>query len=144
VLPDSDIHPNKVSKHVKYQTDLMETDSYGVYIFAIVGYATGENRSKGDIMNDKDAYVQKLHQKLDEWNAEIDKLKAKADRAEAESRVKYLKKIEDLEEKHITAEKKLAELREAGEGAWQDLKSGLQNAWDAMEEALTSARSRFN
>jgi len=32
-------------------------------------------------MADKDAYVQKLHAKLDEWNAEIDKLKAKADKA---------------------------------------------------------------
>ncbi len=32
-------------------------------------------------MTDKDAYVQKLHAKLDEWNAEIDKLKAKADKA---------------------------------------------------------------
>ena len=40
-------------------------------------------------MTDKDAYVQKLHAKLDEWNAEIDKLKAKADKAEADSRVEY-------------------------------------------------------
>jgi cell division protein FtsB len=31
-------------------------------------------------MDDKDAYVQKLHKRIDEWNAEIDKLKAKADK----------------------------------------------------------------
>ena len=37
----------------------------------------------------KDQYVQKLHAKLDEWNAEIDKLKAKADKTSAESRVEY-------------------------------------------------------
>jgi hypothetical protein len=32
-------------------------------------------------MPGKDAYVQKLHAKLDKWNAEIDKLKAKANTA---------------------------------------------------------------
>jgi hypothetical protein len=31
--------------------------------------------------------VPKLHAKLDEWNTEIDKLKAKADEAEVDSRV---------------------------------------------------------
>ena len=36
-----------------------------------------------------------------------------------------------------------AEVREAGEGAWEDLKSGVQGAWDAMEDALKSARSKF-
>jgi uncharacterized coiled-coil DUF342 family protein len=91
----------------------------------------------------KDQYVQKLHTKLDEWNAEIDKLKAKADKAGADSRVEYQKQIKNLQEKRQTAEKKMAELRSAGEGAWKDLKTGAQKAWDSMEEALKSARSKF-
>jgi uncharacterized coiled-coil DUF342 family protein len=94
-------------------------------------------------MPDKDAYVQKLHAKLDEWNAEIDKLKARADKAEAESRLEYQKEIETLQERRQEAEEKLAELRRAGEGAWEDLKSGVQSALNAMEVALKSARSRF-
>ena len=94
-------------------------------------------------MPDKDAYVQKLHAKIDEWNAEIDILKAKADRAEAESRAEYQRQIKNLQEKRNHAEKKYEEVREAGEGAWEDLKSGVQSAWDSMEEALKTARSRF-
>lgn len=35
-------------------------------------------------MTSKDAYVEKLHAKLDEWSADIDKLKAKADAARHE------------------------------------------------------------
>jgi peptidoglycan hydrolase CwlO-like protein len=58
-------------------------------------------------MADKDAYVQKLHAKLDEWNAEIDKLKAKADKAEADSRVEYQKQIENLKQKREKAQKSL-------------------------------------
>ena len=98
---------------------------------------------KEKIMADKDAYVQKMQAKLDEWNAEIDKLKAKAAQAEADSRVEYQKQIQNLQEKRQGAEKKLAEVRQAGESAWQDLKAGAQSAWDAMEDALKSARSRF-
>jgi uncharacterized coiled-coil DUF342 family protein len=95
------------------------------------------------VMPDKDAYVQKLHAKLDEWNAEIDKLKAKADQAEAESRIEYQNQIEDLHRRRKAAEKKLDDLRQAGEGAWEDLKSGVESAWGAMEDALKSARNRF-
>jgi len=94
-------------------------------------------------MEDKDAYIQKLHARLDEWNAEIDKLKAKADKAEAESRIEFQKQIENLRQRRQEAEKKVDEVRAAGEGAWEDLKSGVQLAWDAMEQAIKSARTRF-
>ena len=94
-------------------------------------------------MADKDAYIQKLHAKLDEWNTEIDRLKAKVYQAEANSQDEYQKQIETLRDKRTEAEEKLKEVREAGEGAWQDLKSGVQGAWDSMEEALKSARSKF-
>jgi hypothetical protein len=36
-------------------------------------------------MKNKEAYVQKMHAKIDEWNADIDRLKAKADQVEADS-----------------------------------------------------------
>jgi uncharacterized coiled-coil DUF342 family protein len=94
-------------------------------------------------MTSKEKYVQKMHAKIDEWNAEIDKLKAKADKVEAESRIEYQKQIEYLQHRRREAEEKLSEVREAGEGAWEDLKAGAQLAWDAMEEAVESARSRF-
>jgi len=34
----------------------------------------------------KIAYIQKLHARIDEWNADIDKLRAKADLVEADSK----------------------------------------------------------
>jgi uncharacterized coiled-coil DUF342 family protein len=102
-----------------------------------------ENSPKGKIMTDKDAYVQKLHRKLDEWNAEIDRLKARGDQAEAKGRAEYHKQIQELTERRQAAQKKLEEMRQAGESAWEDLKSGVQNAWDAMEAAVKSARSRL-
>lgn len=99
---------------------------------------------KGDqIMSAKDAYVQKLHAKLDEWSAQIDKMKAKADQAEADSRIEYNKRIVVLQEKRSETKQKIEALRKAGAGAWEDLKSGVQLAVESMEQALDSARSRF-
>ena len=94
-------------------------------------------------MSDKDLYIQKLHARLDQWNAKIDKLRAKADKVEAGVRVEYNKQMEYLQEKRKVAEAKLAEMREAGGDAWKDLKIGVGMALDAVEEAIKSASSRF-
>lgn len=95
-------------------------------------------------MSKKDAYVQKLHAKIDEWNADIDKLKIKADQVEAESRIEYQKQVEKLKQKRREIESKAAELKRSGEDAWEDLKSGADLAWEAMNEAVKSARSRLS
>jgi uncharacterized coiled-coil DUF342 family protein len=91
----------------------------------------------------RDAYVQKLKAKMDEWNAEIDKLAAKADQADGEAKIEYHKQVEDLRAKRKGVEDKLAALHQAGEGAWEDLKTGIESAWDSLGNALKSAASRF-
>lgn len=91
----------------------------------------------------RDAYVQKLKAKMDEWNAEIDKLKARADQAEAEAKIEYHQQIEDLREKRKEVEDKIAEVQQAGEGAWEDLRQGLENSWEILKAAFARAKSRF-
>lgn len=94
-------------------------------------------------MSMKQAYEQKLRAQLDEWKAEIDRLKARADSAEAESQLEYYKQIEDLRTRQEAARVKLEELENAGEDAWEDLKAGLENAWNELGEAVRTASSRF-
>ncbi len=91
----------------------------------------------------RDAYVQKLKAKMDEWNAEIDKIEAKADQAEAESKIEYEKQLKDLRAKRKDVEDKMAKLQQAGDGAWEDLKIGIESAWDSLGNAVKSAASRF-
>ena len=62
-------------------------------------------------MGMKEAYQQKLEAQLDEWTADINKMKAKADKADAD--------------------------------AWEDLKAGMENAWNSLGNAMKSATSRF-
>ena len=94
-------------------------------------------------MGMKEAYEKKLQAQLDEWGAEIDLLKAKADKAEADAQLDYYKQIEELRSIQEAAGEKLAKLKEASDDAWEDLKAGIESAWDSLANALTSATSRF-
>jgi hypothetical protein len=94
-------------------------------------------------MNSRDQYVRKMQAKLDEWNAEIDALAAKAGRAAAELKLEYDEQIGALKAKQLVAREKLGELQQASEIAWEDLKAGMEQAWSAMGEAVDTARSRF-
>jgi len=94
-------------------------------------------------MSMKDAYIQKLEARMREWQADMDKMRAKADQAEADARADYEKQIKELQTRQEEAQQKLEELRQAGDDAWHDLKAGIESAWDTMGEAMRSAMSRF-
>lgn len=94
-------------------------------------------------MSMKDAYERKLQAQLDEWDAEIGKLRAKADKAEASVQLEYYKQIEDLRQQQQEAQVKLNELRHSTENAWEDMKAGVENAWNSLGEAVKSATARF-
>lgn len=94
-------------------------------------------------MSNREEYVEKMKAKLDELNAEVDRLEAKAKGTEADLRIKYDGEIQKLKEHREKAKAKLSEFQKAGDSAWQDLKIGLQGAWDILDEAIKSASSRF-
>ncbi len=90
-------------------------------------------------MGTRDEYVQKMHELLDKLNAEIDALTERAENAGADMR----DELAELRGKQDQARTKLASLRNAGEGAWQDLRAGVEMAKDAIGEAIESAKTRF-
>jgi len=94
-------------------------------------------------MSMKESFQQKLQAELDEWSAEIDKLKAKANKAEADVKLEYFEQIEKLREKQEVAKDKLRELTAASDDAWEDLKAGAESAWLSLGNAVKQASSRF-
>jgi len=94
-------------------------------------------------MSMKESYQQKLQAQLDGWSADIDKMKARADKAEADVKLEYYEKIEELREKQAAAKDKLTELTAASDDAWEDLKVGAESAWLSLGEAVQRATSRF-
>lgn len=95
-------------------------------------------------MASRQEYIQSLHQKIDEWNRDIDELIGKKDKVEAESKLELQKQIDGLKVKRSEMEIELENLKNTGTEAWDDVKSGVDLAWEAMNSAVKSAVSRFN
>ena len=89
-------------------------------------------------------FVDEVNAKLDKWEAEIRRLEAKKDTVQAQAREEYLQQMKDLREKQNDARNRIRELREAGEEAWTDVKSGVEEAVDTMKESLQSAAAKLN
>ncbi len=94
-------------------------------------------------MSMKESYQQKLQDQLGQWSAEIDKLKARADKADANIKLEYYEQIEDLRVKQEAVKEKLADLMSASDDAWEDLKAEVENAWSSLGESIESATKRF-
>lgn len=94
-------------------------------------------------MTDRQLYIRKIQAKLDEWNADIDKLQAKADGANAEMHLRLRQEVEHLKQQREKVTKQLAALQKASGSAWDDVKDGLENSWNALDNAMASAWSRF-
>ena len=95
-------------------------------------------------MKDKrKAYEEKLDAQLEEWSAQINLLKAKADKGKAEAKIEYYKTIEALQHRQDEARKKLHALKTAGDEAWEDLKTGAEKAWAEVKTTFHDAISKF-
>jgi len=95
-------------------------------------------------MSKRDEYVDKLKGQLDQWNAEVAKWEAKAQKAQAGARVEYDKHLNDLRRQRDQALEHMKRVQAASGEAWVDLVRGADEAWAKMREALEKARSHFN
>lgn len=93
-------------------------------------------------MNMKESYQQKLQAQLDQWGAEIDKLKARADKADADVKLEHYEQTEDLKVKQQEASDKLDDLMAASDDAWEDLKAGVESTWLRGDSTSTTSTTR--
>lgn len=91
----------------------------------------------------RDAYVQKLKAKIDEWTADIDKLSAKAEQAKADAKIKYQQELEELRAKRQELEDRIANIQSAGESAWEELKQGVESSWEVWKASFSRAKTAF-
>lgn len=94
-------------------------------------------------MTNRHEYVQKLKDKLDEWDADIDEFEERTQRAKVDLKFELEDQLTSLKAKRDIARQKLAEIMDASEEAWQDVKHGVDDAWASMKEAIDKARSHF-
>jgi chromosome segregation ATPase len=78
-------------------------------------------------MSKRDEYVATMKRQLDEWNAEMDALEAKAQEAQEAAKLKFQEQLSALRTQRLAGEKKLEAVQTATEDSWERLKGTSQN-----------------
>ena len=94
-------------------------------------------------MEDKKSYLHKMADQLKQWDTKIDELKAKAVKVKTESRAELLSQIDVLRAKKKSVQDKLKQLQESGDGAWDEIKAGLERSWTEFKGAFSKASEKF-
>ncbi|NLX05905.1 MAG: hypothetical protein GXY33_12265 [Phycisphaerae bacterium] len=94
-------------------------------------------------MESKDAYQEKMEAELKTLDGRIRELEGKAQEAEADRKIEYRHKVEDLKTKRGEARARLDQLKRSGGDAWKDMRSGFEHAYNDLRTAVTNAVSRF-
>ncbi|MFQ3790294.1 hypothetical protein [Halomonas sp. A29] len=91
-------------------------------------------------MSRRDEFIEQMKTQLDEWNAEIEALAARARKASAEAQTRYHDDLERLRRRRDETRRRLEELQYASEAAWDSLQQGLDDAWELLRKALRDAQ----
>ena len=91
----------------------------------------------------EDVYRRKARAKLDEIQAEIDRLKAKAEQIDADARIQAARELNDLEIRKKQMQIRLDELKASGEAAFEEMKTGFEKAFTDLKSAVDKAVSKF-
>jgi lipid II:glycine glycyltransferase (peptidoglycan interpeptide bridge formation enzyme) len=92
----------------------------------------------------RDEYVQKLKQQLDQWNAEMANWESKAKEAQAGAQAEAHKRLDAFRARRDEAMQHMRQIQNASADAWADMMRGADEAWKAMGEAFHRARSHFD
>lgn len=95
-------------------------------------------------MSTQEAVQQKFEAKLKEADAQIDKLAAQAENAQADTRLQYEEQVKALRSKRDEIGQRISKLNQSGADAAREVQSGVENAWNEFATSLKSAQSKFN
>ena len=94
-------------------------------------------------MSLRDAYRQKMEAQFEEQRARLELLKAKTKRAVADGKIIAYEELADAESKLASAKARLKELGAASEGAFEEMKSGVEKAWSDLSASCTKAVNKL-
>lgn len=94
-------------------------------------------------MTSRHEYIDKLKEKLDEWDADIDELEERAQKTKTEIEFELKDQVTALKLKRDIVKLKLSEIMDASEEAWEDIKAGAEEAWADVKDAMEKAKSHF-
>lgn len=97
-------------------------------------------------MADKQAYIEKIEQRMQGWQDEIYKFRiiAEAEEKELDHQIKEYRIIEDIREKENAVAEKLTALKESSSKQWSEIKKDIDDLSQQVANATASARTKVN
>ena len=93
-------------------------------------------------MTTKNVYIEKMKSQLDELNAKMNKLDAKAAEAKADARDAYLEEMRKLRHQSKLASAKLDELKAASEDSWDTMVAEMDKVREAFVHSFNYFKSQ--
>lgn len=94
-------------------------------------------------MTKRDEYIQKMKSQLDELNARMDEVAAKAKDAKEEARAKYKEEVAGLRHQSKVATAKLEDLKAAGADRWESMMEEMDKIRDAFVHSFRYFKSQI-
>lgn len=86
--------------------------------------------------------IEKLKAKLDEWDADIDKMEARARQSRADQQIADNRQIAALKQHRAEAQAQYTTIQQAPDNRWDEFKQGAEDLWARIGAAFTNARIR--
>ena len=87
----------------------------------------------------RDEYVRKLKEQVDQWNAQMAKWEAMSE----EVKNKYLQQLDEVQVRREEAMQELKRIQGASTEAWSQMMGGTEAAFKQMREAFERASKAF-
>lgn len=88
-------------------------------------------------------FIETMEAQLKVWDAELQKLAARAEKARADVKAELNGQIGKLRAKRTETKIKLDEMRGRSGDAWVDLKEGIEKAWNELKSGIEKALMKF-
>jgi len=90
-------------------------------------------------MSEKDILIRKMEARIDEANAEIERLKTQAESGGKDAEAALERKLDDLRGKRQEAVELLEEVRLAGEDGLAEVRLKMSDVWNEFDAMLRAA-----
>ena len=94
-------------------------------------------------MDEKELYEKKMEAKLEEWKADLRKLKAQAEAASADMTLAFKEHMNTLADKIEEGEHKLEALTDRADDAWDEFREDLESAWNKIKSQVSESTQRY-
>jgi outer membrane murein-binding lipoprotein Lpp len=103
-----------------------------------------DSRQAADYTYDKkEEYQRALAAQMQELDAKIDELKAKAARASDAVKAEFARDMEALDRQKAVLAQKMEAVKSSSASAWSDVKAGANSAMDSVKQTYERAKAKL-